>query len=164
MGAEDFRSMFLYAVEQFERHRLGYVHIMDGLAFGFHERGEPMKLDEFRPLYNGLIMGNCGYSGEDAAQQIDTGNADLIAFGRPFITNPDLPARLQNDWILVTVNIGTARAQKVTLTTQTISQVNKYIDPKALYCNCSSDAKALPSNNIIYGRYYVIKTMLSITI
>lgn len=77
---------------------MGYVHIMDVLAFGFHERGEPMKLDEFRPLFSRLITGNCGYSSDDAAQQIDTGNADLIAFGRPFITNPDLPARIKNDW------------------------------------------------------------------
>lgn len=100
MGADDFREMFTYAVKQFERHKLGYVHIMDGLAFGFHEKGKPMELTEFRPLYNGLIMGNCGYSANDAVEQIEGGNADFIAFGRPFITNPDLPVRIKNDWPL----------------------------------------------------------------
>jgi N-ethylmaleimide reductase len=45
-------------------------------------------------------MGNCGYTKEKAEERIAEGNADLIAFGRPFITNPDLPERFQNNWPL----------------------------------------------------------------
>lgn len=98
MGSPDFRETFLSVVSELNKFKLGYLHIMDGLAFGFHEKGEPMTLSEFRPLYDGIIIGNCGYTKEDAEKRIAEGNADMIAFGRPFITNPDLPERFRNNW------------------------------------------------------------------
>ncbi|MDT8317745.1 MAG: alkene reductase [bacterium] len=100
MGSEDFRETYLYVAEELSRFKLGYLHVMDGLAFGFHEKGEPMTLAEFRPIYKGVIMGNCGYTKEAAEERITEGVADIIAFGRPFITNPDLPERFRNDWSL----------------------------------------------------------------
>jgi N-ethylmaleimide reductase len=98
MGSEDFRETYLYAVEEINKFKLGYLHIMDGLAFGFHEKGKPMTLSEFRPIFQGIIVGNCGYTKETAEERIAEGNADIIAFGRPFITNPDLPERFKNNW------------------------------------------------------------------
>jgi len=100
MGSPDFREIFLYAIRELNKLNLGYVHIMDGLAFGFHNQGEPMVLSEFRREYDGIIMGNCGYTQEDAEKRLAQGHADLAAFGRPFISNPDLPARLRNGWPL----------------------------------------------------------------
>ena len=100
MGSEDFRETFLYTAQELNKLKLGYLHIMDGLAFGFHEQGEPMTLAEFRPIFRGIIVGNCGYTKESAEERIAEGNADVIAFGRPFITNPDLPERFLNDWRL----------------------------------------------------------------
>ena len=73
---------------------------MDGLAFGFHERGEAMTLQEFRHVYKGLLIGNCGYDKDTAEERISSGDADMIAFGRPWITNPDLPVRFANDYPL----------------------------------------------------------------
>jgi N-ethylmaleimide reductase len=100
MGSPDFRETYLYAVKELNKLNLGYLHIMDGLAFGFHEQGEPMTLADFRPVYDGVIIGNCGYSKEDAEQRIADGLADMAAIGRPFISNPDLVERLKNDWPL----------------------------------------------------------------
>jgi len=100
MGGHDFRENYLYVASELENLNLGYLHIMDGLTFGFHEQGEPMTLSEFRPIYKGIIIGNCGYTKEAAENRIAEGNADLIAFGRPFITNPDLPERFKNNWPL----------------------------------------------------------------
>lgn len=100
MGSDDFRETYLYTVKQLSKLKLGYLHIMDGLAFGFHEKGEPMTLAEFRPLFKGIIIGNCGYSKETAETRIEEGSADIIAFGRPYITNPDLPERFKNNWPL----------------------------------------------------------------
>lgn len=100
MGNEDFRETYLYVAEELSCFNLSYLHIMDGLAFGFHEKGEAMSLAEFRPLYKGVIMGNCGYTKELAEERIAKGDADIIAFGRPFITNPDLPERFRNNWPL----------------------------------------------------------------
>ncbi len=97
MGSEDYRDTFLYTAQEFNKFNLGYMHIMDGLAFGFHEKGEPMTLADFRPLFKGAIIGNCGYTRELAQERIESKDADMIAFGRPFITNPDLPERFQNN-------------------------------------------------------------------
>ncbi|MBT3310629.1 MAG: alkene reductase [Desulfobacteraceae bacterium] len=97
VGSEDFRETYIYVVKELYKLNLGYLHIMDGLAFGFHEKGEPMTLAEFKTIYNGVIVGNCGYTKEAAEERIAEGNADLIAFGRPFITNPDLAERFMNN-------------------------------------------------------------------
>ncbi|MGD8990769.1 MAG: alkene reductase [Desulfobacterales bacterium] len=100
MGSPDFRETYLYTIRELGKFNLAYVHIMDGLAFGFHEQGEPMTLAEFRAEYNGIIIGNCGYTKDAAEERLTAGHADLAAFGRPFITNPDLPERLRNNWPL----------------------------------------------------------------
>lgn len=100
MGSPDYRETFLYAAEQMNRHDLGYLHIMDGLAFGFHQLGEPMTLADFRKVYNGPLMGNCGYGQETAQAAIANNHADLIAIGRDFISNPDLVERFANGWPL----------------------------------------------------------------
>jgi N-ethylmaleimide reductase len=100
MGSDDFRETYDYAAEELNKLNLGYMHIMDGLAFGFHEKGEPMTLAEFRPVYRGMIIGNCGYTKEAAEKIIGEGNADMIAFARPFIANPDLPERFRHNWPL----------------------------------------------------------------
>jgi N-ethylmaleimide reductase len=100
MGSPDYRETFTYVVEQLNNYGLAYLHLLDGLAFGFHEQGEPMTLAEFRKVYDGVLMGNCGYDRESAEQAIASGDADLIAFGRPYISNPDLVARFANNWEL----------------------------------------------------------------
>ncbi len=100
MGSPDFRETYLYVAKELNKLNLAYLHIMDGLAFGFHGNGEPMTLSEFRAVYKGIIMGNCGYTKESAEERIAKGEADLAAFGRPFISNPDLPLRFLNNWPL----------------------------------------------------------------
>ncbi len=98
MGSPDFRETYLYVIQQLNPLDLAYVHIMDGLAFGFHQQGDPMTLNEFRAAYDGIIMGNCGYTKASAEERLAAGLADLAAFGRPFSTNPDLVERMKNDW------------------------------------------------------------------
>ena len=100
MGSPDFREQFLYAATELGRRGLGYLHVMDGLGFGFHKQGEPMTLAEFRAVFPGAIIGNVGYTQETAESRIASGDADLIAFGRPFITNPDLVERFRHGWPL----------------------------------------------------------------
>ena len=100
MGSPDYREQFTYVAKQLDKYDLAYLHLMDGLAFGFHQLGEPMTLAEFRSVFHGPIIGNCGYTKEAAEQAIADGHADLIAFGRPFISNPDLVERFKNNWPL----------------------------------------------------------------
>ncbi|MGL5081333.1 MAG: alkene reductase [Microcoleaceae cyanobacterium] len=100
MGSPDYREAFLYIAEQLNLYGLAYLHLVDGLAFGFHELGEPMTLAEFRNVFSGPLMGNCGYTEDTAEAAIQAGDADLIAFGRPYISNPDLVERFTNHWPL----------------------------------------------------------------
>ena len=100
MGSEDFRETFHYVAKRLSEFNLAYLHILDGLAFGFHELGEPMTLVEFREVYSGTLIGNCGYNQMTAEQAIKDKRADLISFGRPYISNPDLVERFANDWPL----------------------------------------------------------------
>jgi len=104
MGSADFRETFLYAAEQLDAYPLAYLHAMDGLAFGFHKLGEPITLDDLRGVYNGTLMGNCGYEQTTAESAVASGAADLIAIGRPYLSNPDLVERFQNGWPLAPVS------------------------------------------------------------
>ncbi|NEQ63322.1 MAG: alkene reductase, partial [Moorea sp. SIO4A1] len=96
----DYRETFLYVAKELNSYGLAYIHLIYGLAFGFHELGEPMTLAEFKNVFDGPIIGNCGYTQETAEAAIQEGVADLIAFGRPILSNPDLVARFANNWPL----------------------------------------------------------------
>lgn len=100
MGSPDFRDQFTAAARALDPFGLAYLHVVDGLGFGFHELGNPMTLPEFRQVFRGPLMGNCGYTQETAEAAIASGAADLIAFGRPYISNPDLVERFAHGWPL----------------------------------------------------------------
>jgi N-ethylmaleimide reductase len=100
MGSPDYRETFLSVATELNRYGLAYLHVVDGLAFGFHGLGDPMTLADFREVFNGPLMGNCGYTQETAEAAIQNGDADLISFGRPFLSNPDLVERFAHDWPL----------------------------------------------------------------
>jgi 2,4-dienoyl-CoA reductase-like NADH-dependent reductase (Old Yellow Enzyme family) len=100
MGSPDFREQFTYVAAQLDGFGLSYLHVLDGLAFGFHKLGEPMTLAEFRKVFHGPLIGNSGYTKETAEKAIAEGLADLISFGRPFISNPDVVERFKNNWPL----------------------------------------------------------------
>jgi len=100
MGSPDYREQFTFVAEQLDAFGLAYLHVMDGLAFGFHSLGDPMTLADFRSVYRGPLIGNCGYTPESAEATVAGGLADLIAFGRPYISNPDLVERITNGWPL----------------------------------------------------------------
>jgi len=100
MGSPDFRDQFLYVAEQLDAFDLAYLHILIGTGFGFHELGEPLTLKNFRDVYSGNVMANVGYDRDSAEDAIASGGADLISFGRPYISNPDLVERFANNWPL----------------------------------------------------------------
>jgi N-ethylmaleimide reductase len=100
MGSPDFRETFLYAASRLSQYEIAYLHVVDGLAFGFHQLGAPMTLAEIRAVFTGPLIGNCGYTRESAAATIRNQHADLISFGRPYISNPDLVERFAHGWPL----------------------------------------------------------------
>lgn len=62
---------------------------------------------EVRQTFSGRIIYAGRYTAERGAQTLEDGMGDLIAFGRPFIANPDLPQRIANGWPLNTVDPAT---------------------------------------------------------
>ena len=62
MGSPDYREQFTYVADQLDRFDLADVHVMYGLALGFHKLGQPMTLAEFRRVFKGPLIGNCGYT------------------------------------------------------------------------------------------------------
>jgi N-ethylmaleimide reductase len=100
MGSSDYRETVMHAASELNAYGLAYLHVLDGLAFGFHDKGEPVTLDEIKKVFRGPLMGNCGYELESAQTAIAKGSADLIAFGRAFIANPDLVERFKQGWPL----------------------------------------------------------------
>lgn len=100
MGSADNYDAFVYYISRLNKYNLGYLHLMDGLTFGWHNLCRQVKLADARKVFDGPIIGNVGYGKLTAEGAINTGAADLIAFGRDWISNPDLPARYENDWPL----------------------------------------------------------------
>jgi N-ethylmaleimide reductase len=100
MGSPDYRQTFTYAAKELDAYGLAYLHVLDGLGFGFHQLGEPVTLKELRQVFHGPLMGNCGYDSASAEDAVARGAADMIAFGRPYISNPDLVERLAQGWPL----------------------------------------------------------------
>lgn len=94
MGSDDYRESFLYYAERLVTHDLAYLHIMIGLGFGFHGKGDPMTMADFRKVYPGLLMANVGYTPEMAEREIAEGSTDLVSIGRPMLSNPDYVERL----------------------------------------------------------------------
>ncbi len=54
--------------------------------------------EHFRPMYNGTLMINGGFDQESGNKVIESGNADLVSFGKLYVSNPDLVERFKNDW------------------------------------------------------------------
>lgn len=78
---------------------IAYIHLADHSAMGAPEVPIEIKKAIRANFKNALIL--CGgYDKERAEVDLQSGLCDLIAFGRPFINNPDLVARLKNNWSL----------------------------------------------------------------
>ena len=82
-----------------------------GLHSTFGKPSGPAVSPAMRPLYSGKIVLNSDYVGETAQARLDEGVADAIAFGRPFIANPDLVERLRGGAPLASTNPKTFYAQ-----------------------------------------------------
>lgn len=59
---------------------------------------------EFRASFNGVLIGNNGFTFDEAEKYIQENKFDMISFGRPFISNPDLVLRYTNNWPLTPAN------------------------------------------------------------
>ncbi|WP_455810912.1 N-ethylmaleimide reductase [Pseudomonas graminis] len=94
-NGEDQEEAALYFIAELAKRQLAYLHISEPDWAG----GKPYTSEfrqAIRAVYPGVIVGAGGYTAEKAATLIEQGLIDAVAFGRSYIANPDLVARLQN--------------------------------------------------------------------
>jgi len=96
-GVDDSDPMatFAYVISKLNEFGLAYLHLVEGETGGTRELPEGASIAELRALFNGTYMANNGYDRDLAVSAVEAGNVDLVAFGRPFIANPDLVERLE---------------------------------------------------------------------
>ena len=85
-----------YLSKQLNQLGIAYVHVVDHSAMG--SPTVPLELKKLiRNNFKNTIILSGGYEKERAESDLQNGLCDLVAFGRPFINNPDLVARMQNN-------------------------------------------------------------------
>ncbi|CAN7565547.1 alkene reductase [Rhizobacter sp. LjRoot28] len=95
------QALFNRAVERLAPLKLAFLHVIEGQTGGARDVA-PFDYEALRTLYKagheaGAWMVNNGYNRQMAMDVVASGAADLVAFGRPFISNPDLVRRLKED-------------------------------------------------------------------
>lgn len=95
---EDSLPTIDYLVERLNTYDLAYLHITEPANDITHKPYlEKEVVKRYRAIYKGVIIANGDMNVEKANDYLMNGWADLIAFGRPFIANPDLVYRIQSD-------------------------------------------------------------------
>jgi N-ethylmaleimide reductase len=92
-------ATYKYLAVQLNNLEIGYIHLVDHSAMGAPEVPTEVK-KLIRDTFKNTIILAGGYDKERAEADIQSGLGDLVAFGRPFINNPDLVARFKNNWPL----------------------------------------------------------------
>ncbi len=88
-------------VKGLARYPLSYIHVIEGATGGdrnFQQEGSSFSFEALRSAYHqaggkAAWMGNNGYDRALAIEAVESGRVDLVAFGKPFIANPDLVER-----------------------------------------------------------------------
>ncbi len=111
-GEADPMPLYTHVVEALNPLGLAYLHFIEPRSSGagraeVNHQNVPSAMVLFRPIWGGVLITAGGFTGETAEAAIAAGHADAIAFGRIFISNPDLPRRLREGFPLTPYNRAT---------------------------------------------------------
>jgi N-ethylmaleimide reductase len=111
-GEPDPMPLYGHVVKSLDRLGLAYLHIIEPRSSGsgraeVNWQNVPSAMVLFRPFWSGVLIAAGGFTGEAAEAAIAEKHADAIAFGRIFISNPDLPRRLQQGYPITPYNRAT---------------------------------------------------------
>lgn len=90
----DPQVVFNAFTEELSKRKLVYLHVVEGATGGPRDMGG-FDYGQLRDRFDGLYMGNNGYDMKLAAERFEKDKLDLVCFGKPFISNPDLVERLK---------------------------------------------------------------------
>jgi N-ethylmaleimide reductase len=88
-------AMYLRLIEELNKLELAYIHVVDHSSMGAPEVSPELKA-KIRTNFKGKYILSGGYDAARAHTDLAEHKGDLVAFGRPFISNPDLVQKLQN--------------------------------------------------------------------
>jgi N-ethylmaleimide reductase len=90
------QAIFNFVADALNQFDLAYLHAVEG---GIHGGGEsdPFDFETFRKQFKGAYMANLSYDKARGNAAVQSGHADVIAYGVPFIANPDLVERFKQD-------------------------------------------------------------------
>ncbi|MCJ8521086.1 N-ethylmaleimide reductase [Pseudorhizobium tarimense] len=100
MTDSDGVRLWEYVIRELGKRGIAYLHLIEPRA-DFTDDEKPLNMDApdvaylFKKAFGGPIISAGGFQPETARAAVLAGNSDAIAFGRPFIANPDLPERLR---------------------------------------------------------------------
>ena len=98
MGDSDPRALFRHVAERLNDFGLAYLHLIEPRVKGgetIAEAQAPVAAQELSKIFRGPVIAVGGFNPETAKASVANGDASLIAFGRHFIANPDLPKRIE---------------------------------------------------------------------
>jgi N-ethylmaleimide reductase len=107
----DAQGLYNYVVEQLASLKLAFIHVIEGATGGPRDVA-PFDFAELRGHFKsgspqGAWIVNNGYTRAMAMRTVEGGAADMVAFGKLFISNPDLVERLRDESPLATLNQAT---------------------------------------------------------
>ena len=85
-------ALATFMAERLSELQVGYLHLMRADFFGV-QKGDVVT--PVRKAFRGVLVGNMGYTPDEAQAAVQSGAVDAIAFGTPFLANPDLPRRIR---------------------------------------------------------------------
>lgn len=99
-GEDDPLPLYSHLVRALDGIGLAYLHLLEPRASGAGQKdvdhqGMPSAAETFRPMWRGVLITAGNFRAETARDVVGKGDADAVAFGRYFISNPDLPERLR---------------------------------------------------------------------
>ncbi|MBD8213389.1 alkene reductase [Erwinia persicina] len=106
ISCSDPQPQYNYLAEKLDALGIVYLHVVEGATGGPRDNA-PFDYAALRQRFTRTYIGNNGYDLTLAAAHLAEGKADLFAFGRPFIANPDLVARLKSGAPLAALNPAT---------------------------------------------------------
>ncbi|MFJ1229479.1 alkene reductase [Yersinia proxima] len=95
-NGEDQEEAALYLIEELNKRHIAYLHISEPDWAGGKPYSDAFR-DAVRARFKGVIIGAGAYTAEKAESLIEKGFIDAVAFGRSYISNPDLVERLQQN-------------------------------------------------------------------
>ena len=98
MSDSDPHTTFGYVAGALDRRRIAYLHVIEPRIKGIEliaEGQAPLAARHMRPRFSRTLIAAGGFTPESADALLEAGDADLVAFGRYFISNPDLPERFR---------------------------------------------------------------------